>query len=237
MTRVRVLAVCITAGFAWFHCAQIALGDGKVKIDVRGRTDAIRNDILKYTPIGTGADDVTEFILSRLYSEGGYSSGIGTMPRPGIAVTLGHRSGLFSHISIQAQWKFDDRLKLQDVQIEEMPQEGGFDPHAIPGSAPKIRIDLLQSDETIRQQLLTYTPTGSPLKTVFAFLGRLHYLGGPVSGVALTGKRGIGVVLGHAIESTTGRDRMVQVNWVQDERDSLVEIQIRRVDWPTASAN
>ena len=38
----------------------------QVKIDVRAGADAIRDDILKYTPIGSGADDVAEFILSRL---------------------------------------------------------------------------------------------------------------------------------------------------------------------------
>jgi hypothetical protein len=213
------------------------MADDKLKIDVRSSPSSIRNDILKYAPIGSSADDVAEFILSRLYYEGGYSSGIGTMPRPGIAVTLGHRSGLSSHISIQAQWRFDDKLKLQDVQIEEMPEEGAFDPRQIPDNSPKIYIDLTQRDEAIRDQILKYTPTGSSLTTVRAFLGRLHYLGGPVSGVALTGKRGIGVVLGHLIDSSTGRDRMVQVNWVQDERDNLVEIQIRRVDWSTTTGS
>ena len=59
--------------------------------------------------------------------------------------------------------------------------------------------------------------------------------GGPVSGVALTGKRGIGVVVGHAIETTTGRDRMLEVNWVQDERENVVDVQIRRVDWSKAT--
>ena len=104
MSRIRIVAVCITIGFACFHCAQIVLGDDKVKIDVRASADAIRDDILKYTPIGSGADDVAEFILSRLYYEGSYSSGIGIMPRPAVSVALGHRSGSsrLSHTSVQS---------------------------------------------------------------------------------------------------------------------------------------
>jgi hypothetical protein len=161
------------------------------------------------------------------------------MPRPGVSVVIGHRSSnsRVSHTAIRAQWVFDEKLKLQDVQIEEMPQEGSFDPRTVPDNSPKIRIDLLQSDEAIRQQLLGYTPVGSQLTAIFAFLGRLHYLGGPASGTALTGKPGIGVVLGHQIDKDSGRDTQVQVSWVLDRRDDLVEIQIRRVDWPTRNAN
>ena len=199
-----------------------------MKIDVRASADAIRDDILKYTPIGSGADDVAEFILSRLYYEGSYSSGIGIMPRPAVSVALGHRSGSsrLSHTSVQSLWTFNERLKLQDVQVEEMPQEGSFDLRKVPANSPKIRIDLSQSDEAIRRQLLVYMPRGSRLRTIFAFLNRLRYLGGPASGEALTGKPGIGVVLGHQIDKESGRDRQVQVNWVLDERDNLVEIQI-----------
>jgi hypothetical protein len=234
MNRIGIIAVCITAGFAWFRCAQIVAGDDRVKIDVRASAAAIRNDILKCTPIGSRADDVAEFILSHLYYEGSYTSGIGAMPRPGVSVVLGHRLGNSQlwHTNIQAQWVFDEELKLQDVQIEEMPQEGGFDSKKVPGSSPNIRIDLLQSDEAIRLRLLRYTPKGSRLTAIFAFLGKLHYLGGPRSGTALTGKPSIGVVLGHQVDKSSGRDTQVQVNWLLDEHDNLAEIQIRRVDWP-----
>ena len=64
-------------------------------------------------------------------------------------------------------WTFNERLKLQDVQVEEMPQEGSFDLRKVPANSPKIRIDLSQSDEAIRRQLLVYMPRGQPAKNYF----------------------------------------------------------------------
>lgn len=214
------------------------MGSDKVKIDVLASANVIRSEILKYTPIGSGAEDVADIILSRFYYEGGFTSGIGIMPRPGVSVVLGDRPATRrSHTSVQAEWTFDEKLKLQDVQIEEMPQEGSFDARKASDNSPRIRITLLQSDDAIRQQLLKYTPAGSRLAAILAFLGKLHYLGGPASGVALTGKPGIGVVLAHQIDKDSGRDRAVKINWALDDHDNLSEIQIRRVDWPINGAN
>ena len=237
-TRLSALAVCIAVGLACVDGAQILRANEKVKIDVASSADAIRTEILKHTPIGSGAEDVAEFILSRLDYEGSYTSGIGIMPRPAVSVELGHRSGnsQLSHTSIQAQWIFDEKLKLRDIQIKELPQEGGFDPKKAADNSPKVRVDLLQSDQAIQQQLLKYTPVGSQLTAILAFLKRLHYLGGPASGTALTGKSGMAVVLGHLVDSATGRDRVVQVNWVLDDNDNLKDIEVRRVDWSLTAA-
>ena len=65
----------------------------------------MRKQILEYTPIGTPAEEVAEFILSRLYYEGSYVSGIGVTLRPSVTVTLGSRPGnSVGHSAVKAEW-------------------------------------------------------------------------------------------------------------------------------------
>jgi hypothetical protein len=213
---------------------QISTAGEKDKIDVRQSDDAIRRELFRYTPLGSQADDVIEFVLSRLYYEGGYTSGVGVIPEPGISVELGHcceSISYFSHTSIQAEWIFDRKLKLRKIEVRRLPQEGGYDPGKNPGTQPKVRLDLHQSDKTLRQQLLKYVPIGSSLTDVFSFIqGRLYFQGGPESGMALTHKRGTGVILGHYFDKDARVQKSVRVNWVRNGQDKVRDVEILRVN-------
>lgn len=95
-----------------------------------------------------------------------------------------------------------------------------------------MRINVRQSDDQIREQLLTYTPLGSNIGTVENFIRmRLFFLGGPSAyGEALTGKPGVGVILGHYLDKETGTQKTVRVNWVRDGQNRVRDIEVRRVD-------
>jgi hypothetical protein len=96
----------------------------KVKIDVRQSDNAIRQELLRHTPLNTHAASVLKFVHSQLYHEGGVASGVGIMPEPGIIVTLGHVRGVVAHRSTSAEWIFDKRQKLKDIEIRRFMEEG-----------------------------------------------------------------------------------------------------------------
>ena len=206
-----------------------ALPSDTIKINTHQSDDAIRKELFKYTPRGGHADDVIEFVLSRLYHEDNCISGVGIMPRPSIGVKLGHSFGFISHEATNAEWIFDVRLNLEDIKITRyMTKAGGedWDPR------PRVRIDLRQSDGEIRKELLKYVPLGSNIGVGHDFIGmRLFFQGGPSHyGEALTGKPGVGAVLGHYFDKDTGVQKSVRVNWVHDEQSRIRELEVRRVD-------
>lgn len=203
---------------------------GKVKIDVQQSDDAIRHELLSYTPIGIDADKVLEFVHLRLFHEGGFASGVGIMPKPGISVALGHIDGFFAHRSIVVDWTFDENRKLQSIKITRFYQEGSYNPQSDPPSGDKVRIDLHQSDEAIRAALLSQTPLGTTDNIVLKFIQtRLYCQSAIASGQAVIGKPGIGVILGHYRDPHALRQTSVRVNWSFNEQRELLNIEIKRV--------
>lgn len=96
-------------------------GSCAITIDIRQSEDSIRKDLLNYIPPGSHADDVIQFVLSRLHHDGLWISGVGIMPRPSIEVQLGHSFGVITHEVITAEWAFDERLNLTGLKISGTP--------------------------------------------------------------------------------------------------------------------
>ncbi len=210
-------------------CNKASSASDKIRIDIHQSDEAIRKELLNYTPQGSHADDVIEFVLYRLDYKGTYNSGVGIMPKPALEVMLGHSFGIIAHEATNAKWIFDKHLKLERVAIRRyVTKAGGTNSHP----RPRVRISLRQPDENIRQQLLNYTPVGSDLAAVQNFIGdRLYFQGGPSGyGEALTGKPGIGVILGHYLDGDAGVQKSVRVNWVRNGQNKLRDIEVRRVD-------
>jgi hypothetical protein len=203
---------------------------GKVKIDVHQSDESVRAELLDYTPIRSDADRVLEFVHLRLYHEGGFASGVGIMPRPGISVDLGHIDGIFAHQSVVAEWRFDDLRKLQTVVVKRFYLEGSYDARSDPPSGPKVKIDLHQTDEAIRAELLGETPLGTADNDVLKFIQtRLYCQSAIASGQAVMGKPGIGMILGEYRDPRTSRHVSVRANWSFNERRQLKDIEIKRV--------
>lgn len=104
-------------------------------------------------------------------------------------------------------------------------------------AADKIKINVRQSDETIRQQLLQLTPPGTSAEAVFQFLQvRLQRdRGSRIAGAPGQPFRStMSVALGHYYDPRTMSEvflpfpTIVQAIWNFDERDRLRDIQVRR---------
>ena len=98
----------------------------KIKINVRQSDAAIRQQLLRLTPAGTSAEQVFQFLQSRLHRERGSLVGAPGQPyRSTMRVALGHYHNprtiseyLFPFPTIVgATWKFDKRDRLRDVQV------------------------------------------------------------------------------------------------------------------------
>jgi hypothetical protein len=98
----------------------------------------------------------------------------------------------------------------------------------------KIKIDVHQSDAAIRQQLLSLTRIGTPIKEVYQFLeyrlqrdGRV--VGGPEEPHPFKGA--LSTHLGHYFEPRNLFlfPTVVQAFWYFDEHVKLQDIQVRRV--------
>jgi len=210
-------------------CNKASCASCSVKINVHQADDSIRKDLFSYTPLGSKADDVLEFVLSHLHHEGLCISGVGIMPKPAIEVQLGHSFGFISHEATTAEWTFDEHLKLEGIKIRKfVKMAGGEDCD----SRPRVRIALPQSDDEIRRELLKYVPLGSNMGVADNFIGmRLFFQGGPSGyGEALTGKPGVGAILGHYIDKESGVQKTVRVNFVHDKQSRIRDVEVRRVD-------
>jgi hypothetical protein len=210
-------------------CHGARLDTARVRIDVHHSDEAIRQELLGYTPLGSDAAAVLAFVRLRLSSEG-IASNIGLQKffRPAISSLLGHyRTGLFSQECVEAQWEFDDGRKLRAITFRRFPYSGGwFRPSDF---IPQVQIDLYQSDENIRRQLLTFTPIGTSGLVVGKFLATRLYIQAAANGKVLTGRLGRAVILGEYIDKTTGLRYSVRANWISDARDRLSDIQVSRV--------
>jgi hypothetical protein len=98
----------------------------KIKINVRQSDAAIRQQLLRFTPPGTSAEQVFQVLQSRLQRERGSLVGAPGQPyRSTMRVVLDHYHDprtiseyLFPFPTIVgATWKFDGRDRLRDVQV------------------------------------------------------------------------------------------------------------------------
>ena len=98
----------------------------KIKINVRQSDTAIRQQLLRLTPLGTSAEQVFHFLQFRLQRDRGSLVGAPGQPyRSTMSVTLGHYHDprtvsevLFPFpTTVGATWKFDERDRLRDVQV------------------------------------------------------------------------------------------------------------------------
>lgn len=204
----------------------------RVRIDVHHSDEAIRQELLGYTPIGSDATAVLEFVHTRLYSKG-FGSSIGIMPKAGIGVTLGDYSGgVFLRTAVEAGWHFDENRKLRVIEIRRYTGKGGSYPVNDPAFTPKVKIDLHHSDESIRDELLRYTPLGSQMAEIGRFIAlRLYSQSGELDGVALTGKAGTAVILGeYGGGGTTPSRKSIRVVWSFNEGQRLENIYIKRIN-------
>lgn len=213
-------------------CRGGRLDTARARIDVHHSDEAIRQELLGYTPLGSNTAMVLEFVHMRLYSEG-FGSSIGIMPKGGIAVTLGDYSGgMFLRTAVEAGWQFDENRKLRSIEIRRYTGKGGSYPANDPASRPKVRIDLHQPDWAIRAQLLKSTPLGSQMAEVDRFIAlRLYSQSGMASGLALTEKAGTGVILGeygNKAHASSAR-ASVRAVWSFSAEGKLKDIYIRRV--------
>jgi hypothetical protein len=207
----------------------------RVRIDVKQSDEAIRKKLLSYTPTGSDAAQVLDFVQLNLYWEGLFRSGVGVQSRPNISVYIGHVfKGPILYQAVEATWRFDEHRKLQEIKIKRSNQEGMYSSFQTPSSKPKVRIALGQSDEAIRMKLLKYTPIGSSLPDVTTFIGqRLYYEGGSVNGIIpLAGHWGPGIVLGGYVDSHDSLRKIVVVNWQfpnKGAQSKLDVIEVKRV--------
>ncbi len=179
------------------NCHGAGSDSPTVRIDVRHSDEAIRQELMDYTPLGSKATVVLEFVHTRLYC-GAFSSSVGIVPRAGVGVRLGdYPDGPFMRTAVDANWRFDKHRNLQSIEIRRVSGKANSNPANDPTVEPKVKIDLHHSNRAIRKGLLQYTPLGSQMSQIGRFLGlRLYSQSGIADGVALTGKPGIAVILG-----------------------------------------
>lgn len=200
----------------------------RVRIDIHQSDEAIRQELLGYTPLGSDAAAVLEFVYLHLSVEG-RGSGVGLMARPTITAILGHSPRyVFMSNNVEAIWRFDERRKLRSLEIQRYGTKGS--PSSRNDFLSPVQIDLQQSNEEIRRILLGYTPLGSDLASIVRFIMlRLYAQSSEASGVALTGKPGLAVILGEYIDPKSGSPRRVLVNWTRDSNQRLKDIEVSRV--------
>jgi len=212
----------------------------KITINVHQSDHAIRNELLKYTPLGSSADSVIDFVLSRIYFEGLYSSTVGIIAEPALGGELGHRydNPPWGHSAVDASWMFDKNLKLRDIEIQSVPQEGLYSHSQDPDLRPKVKINLHQSDEAIRREILKETPVGSDRVLVEVFIGsHLYFQGGSLNGALLGGKAGSnGIILGHYYDERVSKERSIWVFWNFDANDRLQNIEVQRTNFSRSSS-
>ena len=206
----------------------------KIRIDVRQSDSAIRGELLRYTPLGSSADSVMDLLLSKFYFEGLYSSTVGIIPKPALGGRLGHRydNPPWGHSAVEANWIFDKNLRLRDIEIKSVPQEGLYSHSQDPDLRPKVKINLSGPDETIRREILRETPLGSDRALVEGFIGtHLYFQGALMNGALLAGKAGSTVViLGHYHDDHVSKEISVRVFWEVDKNDRLKDVHVQRVN-------
>ncbi|MBA2435088.1 MAG: hypothetical protein H0V54_08425 [Chthoniobacterales bacterium] len=209
-------------------CRGDRLNTAMVRIDIHHSDEAIRQELLGYTPLGSDAAAVLEFVYLHLGVEG-RGSGVGLVPRPDITATLGHSPRyMFMSNNVEANWRFDERRKLRSLEIRRYGTKGGNynrDDFLYP-----VQIDLRQSNEMIRRILLRHTPLGSDLASISRFIEtRLYAQSSEADGVALTGRPGLAVILGEYMDPKSGSPQRVRVNWTWDSNQRLKAIEVSRV--------
>jgi hypothetical protein len=124
LSRVRVVVLTIL----FSAIAGNLLAADKIKINVRQSDEAIRNQLLGLTPLGTSAEDVHKFLRFGLYADSSVPDALGGRFGPLIIVDLGHYYDLrtlwayffpFPTV-VQAFWDFDEHEKLRDIRIQRL---------------------------------------------------------------------------------------------------------------------
>jgi len=120
------LALVVTAWVFCMSLGHVAAAE-KIKINVRQSDAAIRQQLLQLTPPGTSAEQVFQFLQSRLVRDrGSRIAGAPGQPfRSTMSVALGHYydprtiSEVFLPFQtiVQAIWNFDERNRLRDIQV------------------------------------------------------------------------------------------------------------------------
>lgn len=124
LSRVRVVMLTI------LFCAIAGnlFAAEKIKINVRQSDEAIRQQLLQFTPLGASADDVHKFLRFGLYADSSVPDALGGRFGPLIIVDLGHYYDLrtlwayyfpFPTV-VQAFWDFDEHDKLRDIRIQRL---------------------------------------------------------------------------------------------------------------------
>lgn len=209
-------------------CRGDRLNTAMVRIDIHQSDEAIRQELLGYTPLGSDATAVLEFVYLHLSVEG-RGSGVGLMARPDISAILGHSPRyVFMYNNVEAIWRFDERRKLRSLEIQRYGTKGA--PSSRNDFLSPVQIDLQQSNEVIRRILLRHTPLGSDLASISRFIQtRLYAQSSEADGVALTGKPGLAVILGEYVDPKSGSRQRVRANWTRDSNQRLKDIEVSRV--------
>lgn len=110
--------------FILVGCDSKSKSDKRTRIDVNQSDEAISQKLLRFTPLGSDALQVSEFVQCCLYYEGRVASGVGIMPKPVLSVKLGHIPGFIGQQSVGADWIFDVNQKLSEIRITRFVEEG-----------------------------------------------------------------------------------------------------------------
>ena len=92
-----------------------------IRIDVRQSDEAIKQQLLRITPIGTSVLDVLAVFQKRLCHDA--NSTIPVKPSPALSIDLGHYSNpsnYFFPTVVQAIWRFDSHAKLDRIQVRRL---------------------------------------------------------------------------------------------------------------------
>lgn len=106
-------------GALLFATACGARSSGKIKINVLRSDAAIRKQLLQLTPLGTSAQQVSQFLLTRLeHDKGTNVAGAPGQPfQSAMAVDLGHYGFFLFRKVVQAFWDFDEHDKLLNIRV------------------------------------------------------------------------------------------------------------------------
>jgi hypothetical protein len=163
-------------------CACQPFGHGP--IDVSMSDEPIVDQVQRFTPLGSDAAQVLEVIHSR-FRDDGMISGIGIVEQfswnggASIELPIGHKMKRPPSVEVVAAiWEFDSYRILRKIKVRHyISKASSLD---FGKRAPVIPIDPYWPDSKIKEELLRYSPIGTPFRKVNA-PERLHFGGGPAN--------------------------------------------------------
>ena len=120
------------AGVLCASCCGVRVEDGRVKVPYRRSEDAIRRELLQYTPIGTSKEEVVTFIQNSLrckdidpairfksWTRDGAGALVEVPPMTYLRVTLAvyPGGGYGLPVRVWAEWGFDDVNRLEELEV------------------------------------------------------------------------------------------------------------------------